>query len=499
MFESIVNSPIPAGGARTEFESGLNSLAAWEDFQKAVQTAGDPHVLDSKGTLTGVPAIRLEALEGTLRAITEREENFTLFRRLKRRKTNSSVHEWSTKTSIGGDIGGTFHGEYSDIRQARTEYKRDVLRLKYLMTGAEITLAAKMQGTIDDIKADENESATTRLLRDVEWSLFAGDEAVVPEQFDGVETILRRDYPKHVIDLDGASDTEALYHAVYDAFGRVRGPEGGYGRITDAYLTPSVQNDLDLYLAPQWRVQLKGEANTQYGSPVSGIRTSHGNVGLNQSTWIEEAEYSNLTAPVVVRQRSVSLEAPGAPTLTATAVVGPDAFSRFKGDRAGTYWYAVASISERGEGPLSEIQAVSVGDGGFARLSIAAPAVASQTGYVIYRSMQDPAIAPVAADLRLVARVPIADPEAPGTTMVYDDRNHRLPGASKIFLLDMDERAIDWTQLLPLTQFPLYPTRKASYPWAVLLFGALKLAIPQRHWMLENYVPKNAKWRPHTV
>ena len=499
MFNAQHGGPIATGMGSSDFQHGINSLAEFEEFAKAVQTAGDPHVLDSKGTLTGVPAIRLEALEGTLRAITEREENFTLFRRLKRRKTSSSVHEWSTKTSIGGDVGGTFHGEYSDIRQARTEYKRDVLRLKYLMTGAEITLAAKMQGTIDDIKADENESATTRLLRDVEWSLFAGDESVVPQQFDGVEAILRRDYPKHVIDINGASDTEALYHAVYDAYGRVRGPEGGYGKITDMYLTPSVQNDLDLYLAPQWRVQLKGEANTQYGSPVSGIRTSHGNVGLNQSTWIEEAEYANLTAPVVVRQKSVSAEAPGAPTLVASAVVGPDALSRFKGDRAGTYWYAVAAISERGEGPLSAIQAVSIADGGFARLTVDAPAVASQTGFVVYRSMQDPATAPTAADLRLVVRVPNPDLETPGAQLVYDDRNHRLPGASKVFLLDMDERSIDWTQLLPLTQFPLYPTRKASYPWAVLLFGALKLAIPQRHWMVENYVPKSAKWRPHTV
>ena len=33
----------------------------------------------------------------------------------------------------------------------------------------------------------------------------------------------------------------------------------------------------------------------------------------------------------------------------------------------------------------------------------------------------------------------------------------------------------------------------------VLLFGALKLAIPQRHWCVTNLVPRSARWRPHTT
>lgn len=487
----------PLAGPGVGSFGNLNSLDEFEAFAKAVQTAGDPNVLDFKGNLTGVPAIRLEALDGVLRAVTEREETYTLWRRLTRKRTRSSVHEWSTKTSIGGDVGGTFHSEYASIRKARTEFKRDVLRIKYLMTSAEITVAAKLQQTIEDIKAEENESATNRLLRDVEWSLFAGDESVLPQQFDGIYTKLARDYPKHIIDLDGSSDTEEIYNAVYDAFARVRGPEGGYGKITDAYVTPSIQNDLDLYLHPQWRVRLDKNTDIEYGAPVLGINTSHGKVALNQSVWIEEGTYENITAPVVVRAKAPNDDAPAAPTLTASAQVGPDAESRFGADRAGTYWYAVAAISEKGEGPLSAIQAVTISADGFARLEIEPPASPTQSGFVIYRSMQDPAAAPEAADLRLVQRVPNPDPENPSTTLTYDDKNHHLPGASKIFLLELTERSIDWTQLLPLMQFPLYPTDKAAYPWAVLLFGALKLAIPQRHWVVTNVVPKNVKWKPH--
>ncbi len=489
----------PLAGPGIGTFGALNTLDEFEAFAKAVQTAGDPHVLDFKGQLTGVPAIRLEALDGVLRAVTEREETYTLWRRLTRKRTRSSVYEWATKTSIGGEVGNTYHSEFSSIRKARTEFNRDVLRIKYLMTSAEITVAAKMQQTVEDIKAEENESATNRLLRDVEWGLFAGDERVVPQQFDGIFAKLQRDYPRNIIDMNGSANTEEIYNAVYEAFGRVRGPEGGFGRITDAYVTPAVQNDLDLFLHPQWRVKLDKGVDIEYGAPVVGLNTSHGKVALNQSVWIEESSYPNITAPAIVRAGMISPNAPGAPTLAVTIPAGTDPLSRFTTGRQGTYWYAVAAISENGEGPLSAIQTAAVPLNGVARLTITPPPTQTQTGFVIYRSQQNPATTPVAADLRLMIRVPNPNPANPGATLVFDDRNHNLPGSSKIFLLDLDERSLDWVQLLPLLQFPLFPTDRAAYPWAVLLFGALRLAIPRRHWVLNNIVPRNLRWRPHTA
>ncbi|WP_157202986.1 hypothetical protein [Calidithermus chliarophilus] len=484
----------PIGGANDLFGQGINSLEDFQRFMKAVQTAGDPHALDFKGNLEGVPAIRLEALEGTLRAVVERERNFTLFKRLKSKKAKSSVVEWSTLKNIGGDVGGSFHGEYSDIRQARSEYGRDVLRIKYLMEGAEITVAAQVQQAIDDIKARENTSATTRILRSVEWGLFQGDESVVPEEFDGIAATLRRLHPNHIIDLEGSSDTQELYDAMYRAYADTIGPEGGYGSISDVYLTPSVQNDLDLFLAPQWRKSLDG-SKTEYGSPVPVIHTSFGDIKTNQSVWIQEGDYPHTSAPAVVRTKGkLSPDAPGAPTVAISAVVGA-AGSKFKAGQNGTYYYAVASVSEKGEGPLSVIGSVALGVGDAAQLQITPPAGLGQTGFVIYRSKRNPATAPAAADLRMVKRIPAA--ENPADVVTFVDKNEDIPGASSLFILDLeDEEAIDWTQLLPMTQFPLYPTRKASYPWAVLLFGALKLGIPQRHWVVRNYVPKTARWQP---
>ena len=190
------------GGGLPGFPNGIRTWEDWQAFAKAVQTAGDPHALDFKAGLSGVPAIRLESLEATLRSVVEREETFRLFRRLQPVPTFSSVAEWATQVGIGGDLADAFHSETSDIRGDAGQYKRNVLRIKYLMTRAEITLAALQQRTIlgggDDLKARENVNATLRILRALEWALFQGDEDVVPTQFNGIKAWLAKEFPDHI-------------------------------------------------------------------------------------------------------------------------------------------------------------------------------------------------------------------------------------------------------------------------------------------------------------
>jgi len=120
------------GGGLPGFPGGIRTWEDWQAFAKAVQTAGDPHALDFKAGLTGVPAIRLESIEATLRSVVEREESFRLFRRLQPVPAYSSVAEWATQVGIGGDLADAFHSETADIRGDAGQYKRNVLRVKYL-------------------------------------------------------------------------------------------------------------------------------------------------------------------------------------------------------------------------------------------------------------------------------------------------------------------------------------------------------------------------------
>jgi hypothetical protein len=135
--------------------------------------------------------------------------------------------------------------------------------------------------------------------------------------------------------------------------------------------------------------------------------------------------------------------------------------------------------------------AVTVAAGGKNTLTITRSAGAEETGYVIYRSRKGGTNA--VTDFREMTRIPCA-----GATTVWDDLNRKLPGATKARVLSMGSGsdAINWRQLLPMTKFPLYPTKAATLPWAQLLFGYLRMAKRKHHVLIENIVTANQAWKP---
>ncbi len=476
----ISGAGIPAGGIET-FED-------WNAFAKAIQTS--TYETDHS-QLTGVGGLRVESLETTLKKVIEKEESFKLFRALKRQPVGSSVHEYTVQTSIGGQPGGAFNSETGDIGAEVGEYERQITFVKYLMTQAQVSHVASVQKTIVPLKARENTNALLRLSRAANWSMYHGDASVAPMQFDGIEAILRGwRGGSHIKDAQGSSDVGAIVDTIYASFAEVLG-EGNFGKLTHVYMDPITQAALDRYLDPAYRVNLDNNpASLQLGAPVTAIRTSYGNVFTEQDIWIEGPENAK---PAFAKYGRVPDDAPGAPTVSATANVG--AGSRFDAAKAGTYYYVVAAIDERGvEGIPSTAVSGAVAADGSITLTITPNADRKQTGYAIYRSTQDPASAPDLGEYRLVKRIP-ANADRTADT-VFEDKNEDIPGSSKLYLLNRDPESISWIQLLPATQFPLYPTNKAVIPWAVLLYGALQLSIPNHHFVVKNFVSPLASWKP---
>lgn len=467
----------------------------WEQLVKAITTSGASNTLDSKAALKDVQAMRLESLDSALRAIVPRRKDLVLFPALAKKKVGSSVYEWATKTSNGGDVGYSYLSEGGQLRRNRTKVDRNIVKIKYLAEAAEVTLQAMMQDTLVNLESMENESATVRLLQSFEHGIIESRTALDETRPDGLQARLEAELPSHMIDLDGSSDTDKLYNLVYEAMARGRGPEGGFGQVSDMLLSPLVQKDLDLYLQPQWRVDIGGTGESRkYGAPVKGITTSYGDVKLKNSIWLEEGDFDNLTAPAIIRNAGTFQDnVPAAPIsivpLAQTSITG----SKFTGTRNGTYWYAASSSNENGEGPLTAITTTTVAVGGAMQLTITPNATGSQTWLNVYRSMQNPAVTPTAAELRLVARIP-----ATGTgAVVYQDKNTTLPGASKGALLDMTPEAIDIVELSKLTKFNI-PVATLAKAWAVFYFAAPRFGILKRHWMFKNYVAKSSRWKPHT-
>lgn len=473
---------IPAGG--------ITSYEDWNGFAKAVATSGYD---TDHASLTGTQALRLESLEGQLRKVIESEETFKLFRALKRTPVTSSVHEFTTQEDIGGSPSGTFNSETGGIASDVGDYTRNIVLVKYLMTQAQISHVASVQKGIIDLKANENRNALLRLSRSANWASYHGDSSVAPMQFDGLQKQLK-DFRsgRQVRDMQGSSDVGELMDTVYNAYAEVIGI-GNFGKLTHIMMDPSAQTAIDRDLDPAYRVYLDNNPSSiAYGAPVTAIKTSFGNIQTEQDIWIENEKNAR---PTYAQYGRVAENAPGAPTVAATAA---GTGSQFTTPRAGTYYYVVVAINANGvESIPSAAVSAAVTAGQEVTLTITPNADRKQTGYAVYRSTQDPASAPELADYRLVERIPAnADPTL---TTTYKDTNAKLPGRSTLYLLNRVPESISWVQLLPATQFPLFPTNSAVIPWAVLLYGALMLGIKAHHFIVDNFIPKQATWKPHTA
>lgn len=468
-------------------DGGITTMEQFQEFAKAVSTNSWN---TDHATLTGMSALRLESLEMTMRAVVAKQESARLFKDLKRTPVTSTVHEWMTQTDLGGQFDGLFNSELGDISSEVGNYARNVMRIKYMMTQAQISHVASVQGIAGaTLKARENKNAITRLTIGANRALYHGDETVAPNAIPGISAQLRAfDGGSHIIDAQalGVTDPNLLAQLMFQLKADVQ-QEANFGDLTHMYLDQYTQNDLDLHLFPQYRVHLDAQPTSlMLGAPVSGIRTSNGNVGTVQDMWINNP---TTAMPQYAKKGKTTDGAPGA--LTATVVAAANlAGSFFDTPKAGVYYYSVAPIDANGvEGVPSAPASATIAAGGGATVTRAVNVDGKATGWALYRSTQDPATAPTLKDMRLVAKFPISQ-------AAYIDGNQKVAGASSVYALNRDPESIQIAQLLPVTQFPLFPTRAAVIPWAVLFYWALQLGIPQHHYVIENYVPKNG-WQPH--
>lgn len=475
----------------------INSLEDWDNFAKAAQVSS---YQTDHSSLTGVAAIRKESLEPSLRGVVAKMDSFKLWKAIRRQPTTSAVHEYMVQTSRGGQVDGMNIGEMGEVQFDVGDYQRKIARIKLFVTGVELSHFADVQ-TLEGqtLKARENENGLVRIANAVERSLLVSNSAASPNKIDGFfKQVDDFNAGQNVIHMDGSSDINELTDLIFQAKADVR-QEGVYGDITDIYLDAYVQNDLDRNLFPQYRVQLDNNPTSlQVGAPVTGIRTSYGNIKTNETIWSNNAKN---TAPQIVKSKGrMPDKVPAQPTLVVSAVAPgantPGAVTGWTAARSGVFFYAFASVDADGrEGVPSALQSGTVAAGGALRAVATAGVGANRaTGGRIYRSEQlgvnDPA--PTLADLRLVCEVAFAD----DNTSTYVDVNQNIPGSSSVPLMNMVPEAIQWLQLRPATQFPFAVTNTLAQRWAILLYGTLMLGQPQHHYYIKGYLPKYAPWKP---
>lgn len=478
---SEVNAASGVGGGVLPMQMGdLEALRKSLDAGTATDVA----------TFTGGQALSIQSLDHTLQATLADNKEFKLFNALAKMPAGNTVDEWTEATSQGGFPGSSANTQTGAIATAQGTYARRTALVKFLMTQCQVSFAQSLVDTIVQSEAQENQMGTLRLLRDVEHLSFYGDSDVVPTEFDGIaKQLISLGSSDHIISAGGGplSGTGATGLQTIASAAATIGGLGNFGTPTHLFISPLSASDLDVNLDPAYRVPLNNGAAATLGTPVRGIVTAQGDIGIERDVFLLD---QNSQKPFEVDYSAIAAGNATAP-VSVTAVAAADSASKFTTDWDGNYYYAVAGVTNLGQSVVTKSIQYAVAVGDKVTLTITASAGGTETGYVIYRSRRNGTND--TSDFRLVARVAKG-----GATTTFVDYNEDIPGTSKAFLLNLNpgHTAMTWRQLLPLTRFNLYPTNAAVIPWALLLFGYLRMTKRRHHVMIKNILPTTATWLP---
>lgn len=483
-----LSHPFNAQGLSAGMPLGMPlNQEAWEAFAKATALTSAE---TNHANLTGINALRQENLDPVLRSVVAEYDHFAFFKSLSKKKADTVLQEWMVQTSRGGQVQGRFNAEAGQITSNVGDYRRWFTEIKFLMDRAEVSHAAGITALHGlNARARENENALVRLSEAANWASFYGNPTVAPRQFAGLTTqIAGWEGGKNVVDAQGTSDVnDFLIPQIFKMKAKVR-QRGSFGNITQLWVDDYTQNAIDANLFDKYRVELNTNG-VSYGGPVGSIKTSSGLVQLRQDIYIRNPD--NSVHPIVI-DGVLPDNAIAKPTITVAATAPTVAGSKWDAARAGEYYYAVAAINENGViGEASTITSGTVAAAGAIKITITKAVGTAPTGYAIYRGAKDAATHTL-EDLRLLTTVA----DSGSATTVYDDKSTEVPGSSDIFAINGDPRAIDFVQFQAPTTFPLAAYDRAVYTWAVLLYGALRLALPHHHFYVKNFVPAGTDWKP---
>lgn len=469
--------------------TGVMDGSGVEMLQKALEAGYGT----DQAALTGGGALRVQSLDTTMKAVIQENAHFKLFNKLSKLKAGATVDEWTEQNGIGGFMGGTTNTESGSIRESSGSYARRVGLVKYLMTKRSVSLVATLQNSIENAKAVEESNGALELLTDAEFLSFEGNSAVVPTEFDGIYAqmvagVADGSVPSdNIVNLDAAPLNSVV---AFNNLAAVIRRFGNFGQLTDAFIPPLVQAELDNSLDPAFRVALANSPNSiALGTPVTAIKASGGPISLTEDVFIRQ---DDLLTPFEVRYPiQATAQAALAPQAVTADASTSDATAKFTAARAGAYYYLVTGVNAAGQSTGVKTTSTSVAAGKKVVLTITASVGASETGYVIYRSRLNGTN--TTSDFREMGRI-----ARTGTSTTYTDFNLDIPGTCKAYLLDMrpGQQAIDWRQLLPMMRFSLYPTNTPTIPWAQLLFGYLRMTKRKHHGVIKNILPAGATWRP---
>ncbi|WOL24215.1 major head protein [Yersinia phage fHe-Yen8-01] len=502
----LFQNSLPGGAAALGGSMGGN-LAQFDELTKALQ-ASDYQTDVSK--LEGGGALGVQSLDTAMKTTIQENKHFTLFNMLQQTQAINIVDEFSRQSSVGGFLGGSTNTQMGVVRAAQGQYEREVGLVKFLMSLRQVGYVLNIGKNISEPIAVEERNGALQLLTDANYLLYHGNAEVVDTQFDGVFAQIDKEIAngkmsgESRVDMDGKpmNTIEPMSQITVQA-----SSYGNWGQSTDIFLPNSVQNDLNLGLDPAYRWMPDGQNTPIIGGQVNGIRLTTGILKTHMDTFIHD-ETNPMVHVFELTNPNLAADNVNIKVATVTSAKAANNASKFRGNRAGAYVYAVAGVSKSGAGMAQAkiVPAVTVADGEAVTLTITNPNNTDLGGYAIYRGRQDVAAGAsdneTLRDLRLVKIIPADISSSAAGKTAFVDLNTDIPGTVCVPMLNLapGADAIGWRQFQPMTKIPL-PFGVGGMPvmsWFQFLFGYLRVTKPKHHGYIKNVLPTQAKWRPHT-
>lgn len=470
--------------------AGSGDIASLQKALEAQQGITDIANLQSVG------ALQPQSLEGTLALLTHSEKHLTLWRDIPKGNAFSTLEEYSVQTGYGSGASGWVDQLESPLEGDPTA-KRKFAEVKFLRQMWKVSDISGIVTTIKDSETWAKQAATMRLLRELNKTLYSGDSAMISQQIDGFETAIRGNgSTDHIKDLRGGfpveNDFRELAELITSNFGVINN--------TALYCSPGGQTTIDQILGNvgsgvQRFIQgtVGPDGGISIGSGVRDIHTSFGTIkpkvdifiaGEYESRGVPKA--ASAANPEIVVEGKTSTRSPDTPTHSTSPIgaTAPGTKWATTGVRsAGLYKYRVAAGNKFGLSIASPVGAgATVVLNGAIDITITPNpnSIYPATFYEIYSEQET-------GDGKFLFVDRIADG---GTaTTVFRDLNIKIPGTTKMFLLDLTSSGEMRTFMLARLA-SLHSKQYATigeFKWGVInFFAATKFYAPLRFAMLEN-------------
>lgn len=460
---------------------GIHTSADVDALNKALTAGSD---INNPGSAPGEGfPFRVESLDQTLANTSYQAKDVKFWRSLYKDAAYNTVEEYNRLDGYGSGE-SIFMGEGDLPEEDDSTYSRQYTRIKFMGTTRRVShVMSVLRSAHGDAVARQTMDGTLFLLRQIEQTLFTGNEDMIPIQFDGLETLMVKAFNNalaedgqylgyenslNVVDLRGKPLSE---DHVTDLAEQLTA-EPNYGSPTDLWLPTGPMKDLSKILYPKERYDLPAPRDGRAGIAINSIVTPFGDIKLNPDIFIPDSTKAN-EAGVGKGGKRPNQPTVGVPTVSAYAGANR---SFFESSDAGSYIYRVVAGSRFGRSaPVTTAAAVITAAGEQVSIPITDNGVGT-TYYEVFRTEAGG----LAQDARTLFRV-----KRTGQTQNIVDLNRFLPNTSKGYMLTQSAEVLKWKQLAPFTKIPL-ATVDSSVRWMMVLYGALQLMKPKQTGMFIN-------------